>query len=306
VTTIRVSPLWLAAREPADAVARAGDLVEELLLDLVPGRQLVVHDLACGTGSMLRWLAPQLPGPQHWVCLDLDADLLAIAAREGQRLPASGSPVTVEVRQRDVTRLTPDEASPAMLMTASALLDLVTAQELDSLVAVCAEARCPALFTLSVTGRVELWPPHPLDAAISAAFNAHQGRRTVSGRRLLGPDAADRVVHAFRSLGYDVLVRASPWRLGAAEQALTAAWFGGWLAAACEHRPELVMHAGDYDRQRRLDVAAGRLRVLVDHQDVLARPPAPEPRRPVNAPASASVSLSRRKRRHLVEEREGR
>jgi SAM-dependent methyltransferase len=274
VTTIRVSPSWLAVREPADASSRAGDLVDQLLLDLLPGRPLVVHDLACGTGSMLRWLAPRLPGPQHWLCLDVDADLLAIAAGEAQRLGAGGSRVTVEVRQRDVTRLAPDEVSGAMLMTTSALLDLLTAQELDRLVALCAEAHCPTLFTLSVTGRVELWPPHPLDAAISAAFNAHQ-RRTVGGRRLLGPDAGDRVVQAFRSLGFDVLVRASPWRLGAAEQVLTTAWFSGWLAAAFEHRPELVMQAGDYCRQRRLDAAAGRLRVLVHHHDVLARPLAP-------------------------------
>ena len=45
----------------------------------------VIHDLACGTGSMGRWLAPLLPGPQSWVLHDLDADLLQVAAAE---LPA--------------------------------------------------------------------------------------------------------------------------------------------------------------------------------------------------------------------------
>jgi SAM-dependent methyltransferase len=273
VTMSRVSPSWLAVREPADAVARAGDLVEELPLDQVNGRPLVVHDLACGTGSMLRWLAPRLAVPQHWVCLDLDADLLAIAADRAERLATGGSSVTVEVKQCDVTRLALTETSPAMLMTTSALLDLLTAQELDRLVAVCAEAQCPALFTLSVTGRVELWPSHWLDAAICAAFNDHQ-RRSADGRRLLGPDAAARVVRAFRNLGFDVLVRSSPWRLGAEDQAVTTAWFSAWLAAACEQRPELVPQVSDYARQRRLDVAAGRLRVLVHHHDVLALPQA--------------------------------
>jgi hypothetical protein len=28
----------------------------------------VIHDLGCGTGAMGRWLAPVLPGPQHWSC----------------------------------------------------------------------------------------------------------------------------------------------------------------------------------------------------------------------------------------------
>ena len=40
----------------------------------------MIHDLGSGTGSMSRWLAPRLPGPQHWVLHDRDADLLARAA----------------------------------------------------------------------------------------------------------------------------------------------------------------------------------------------------------------------------------
>jgi hypothetical protein len=123
---------------------------------------------------------------------------------------------------------------------------------------------------------VELWPPHPLDAAICAAFNEHQ-RRSAGGQRLLGPDAAASVVRAFRSQGYDVLVRASPWRLGPADHAVTTAWFSAWLAAACEQSPDLLPQVEDYARRRRRDVAAGRLQVLVHHQDVLALPPTRHP-----------------------------
>jgi SAM-dependent methyltransferase len=267
---VRASP-WLALREPADAAARAVDLVDELRRGLPEDRPLMVHDLGCGTASMLRWLAPRLPGPQHWVCYDLDADVLAVAEGEWERRAADGSPVSVDVRRRDVTLLTPDEYAGGALVTASALLDLLTAEELDRLVAACAGACCPALLTLSVTGRVDLWPPHPLDAAVGAAFNAHQ-RRTIDGRRLLGPDAAYAVVRAFRMSGYDVLIRPSPWRLAAAAQALTIAWFTDWLAAACEQHREVAPEASKYARQRLADAATGRLRVLVHHRDVLARP----------------------------------
>ena len=48
---------WLRLREAADAAARSRDLVAALL-----GRYPVIHDLGTGTGSMGRWLAPQLPG----------------------------------------------------------------------------------------------------------------------------------------------------------------------------------------------------------------------------------------------------
>ncbi|HZC71625.1 MAG TPA: class I SAM-dependent methyltransferase [Jatrophihabitans sp.] len=271
MTAVRVSSSWLALREPADAVARAVDLVAKLQRHLPGRRPLVVHDLACGTGSMLRWLAPRLAGPQHWVCHDLDADLLAETLREQRPQAADGSAVTVDVRQGDVTRLAPGECVGAALITTSALLDLLTADELDRLVATCMTEQSPALLSLSVTGRVELRPPHPLDAAIADAFNAHQ-RRSTDGRQLLGPDAAAAAVRAFRSFGCDVVVRTSPWRLGAESSALTSAWLTGWLSAACEQRPELTAHAAEYARQRHADAAAGRLRVLVQHRDLLVLP----------------------------------
>jgi SAM-dependent methyltransferase len=271
MTAVRVSPSWLALREHADAVARAPELVDQLRPDLPAAAPLLVHDLACGTGSMLRWLAPQLPGPQHWICSDLDADLLAVAAGQPEQRAADATPVTVSPQQQDVTRLAPGACAGAALITVSALLDLLTADELDRLVATCADAHCPALLTLSVTGCVELDPPHPLDAAVGAAFNAHQ-RRIRGGRRLLGPDAPDAAARAFRRSGFDVTVRASDWCLGPDSGALAAAWFAGWLAAACAQRPELDRDAREYARWRRDDAASGQLRVRVHHRDLLARP----------------------------------
>jgi hypothetical protein len=125
------------------------------------------------------------------------------------------------------------------------------------------------LLTISVAGRVELTPPDPLDAEISAAFNAHQ-RRTVGGRRLLGPDAVAAATEAFGRRGMRVLVRFSPWRLGAAQADLAAEWLSGWVAAACEARPELAGPAAAYAAGRLAAAAAGRLGVVVHHNDILA------------------------------------
>jgi hypothetical protein len=206
----RVSPQWLALREPADAAARAVDLVEHLpAVD-----RSIIHDLGAGTGAMGRWLAPLLPGTQHWVLHDRDADLLEAAAID---LPA----VTVETRLSDITRLRPGDLADATLITASALLDMLTADELAGLVTACAGARCPVLITLSVVGRVELGPADPLDRRVAAAFDAHQRRATDWGR-LLGPDAVAVATEAFRRLGAEVLVRPSPWRLGASHAGLAS------------------------------------------------------------------------------------
>lgn len=75
---------WLRLREPADAAARAEDLLDAVRARLTGYTPTVIHDLGSGTGSMSRWLAARLPGPQHWVLHDRDADLLARAA-EGMR-----------------------------------------------------------------------------------------------------------------------------------------------------------------------------------------------------------------------------
>ncbi len=267
----RYAPEWLQLREGADAAARAQELLDPLRIRLadLPGRSggVVVHDLGCGTGSMGRWLAPRLDGAQHWILHDRDPYLLHFAAVSSPRSAADGSRVTVETRRGDVARLTPDALAGASLVTASALLDVLTREEIEALADACAGAGCPALLTLSVAGRVELTPADPLDAEIAEAFNAHQRRAG-----LLGPDAVTVAREAFAERGATVRLHASPWRLGADEAALTEQWLRGWVGAAVEQRPELGDRAEQYLSARLAACAAGALQVTVHHTDLLALP----------------------------------
>jgi SAM-dependent methyltransferase len=271
VETIRVSTDWLDLREAADAAARSHELVAELRRHLPATGVRVIHDLACGTGAMGRWLAPLLAGRQHWVLHDRDADLLDAAAARCPPPAADGAPVDVETRCSDIARLGADDLAGADLVTASALLDLLTREELDGLVDLCIAAGCPALFALSVVGQVEIAPADPLDSRVAAAFDANQRRMRGRGR-LLGPDAVAAAVEQLCLAGREVLVRPSAWRLGAADAALAAAWFRGWLGAACEQEPDLADDAGAYARRRLAAVHAGRLAVTVGHIDLLALP----------------------------------
>jgi hypothetical protein len=267
----RVGRGWLALREPADAAARAPDLVARLVRHRPPTGRLVIHDLGCGTGAMGRWLAPLLPGAQHWVAHDRDADLLEIAAANVPGPAADGADVTVEARQSDITRLRPGDLADAGLITASALLDLLTGDELAGLVTACAVARCPVLLTLSVVGRVDLAPADPLDSFVAAAFDAHQ-RRSAERGRLLGPDAVAFAAGAFARLGAEVIVRPSPWRLGASQAGLAAEWLTGWVGAACEQQAGLRAEAAAYALRRLAQATAGQLAVTVDHADLLVLP----------------------------------
>ncbi|MEW2359850.1 class I SAM-dependent methyltransferase [Spirillospora sp. NPDC029432] len=253
------SPDWLALREPADAAARAVDLLGPLRAHLAARADgpLVVRDLGCGTGSMHRWLAGWLPGPQRWILHDRDPGLLARAS--------ASVGAAAETREGDITSLTAADLAGTSLVTASALLDLLTGAELDRLAAAITGAGRPALLALSVTGRVELTPPDPFDAGFAAAFNAHQRR----GARL-GPAAPDAAARAFERRGATVWTSPSPWRLGPERAALTAEWLRGWVGAAVEESPGLPGET--YLRQRLDACAAGELHAVVHHRDLLVLP----------------------------------
>lgn len=243
------SETWLGLREPADAAARARDLVA-----MLPAGIRTIRDLGCGTGSLGRWLAPQLPVPQHWIMTDRDPALLEHAKAN---MPFDGVTVTTELS--DVTALTATDLDGTDLVTCSALLDILTADGLDRLVRACAGSRTPALFTLSVTGEVSLDPAGPDDGTVREAFNEHQRRND-----RLGPDAPRAAVAAFERAGAAVVTRPSPWRLGADMTALTSEWFRGWVAAAREQRADLGLDA--YLEQR-----GGQIRgAVIGHIDLLA------------------------------------
>ena len=204
------------------------------------------------------------------------------AARRGRprTAPACATPTGARSRSRpgprDLTRLAAADLAGADLVTASALLDLLTADEVDALAAACAGAGCPALLTLSVAGHVELDPPDPLRRRrrrrVRRPPAPHRGRR-----RLLGPDAAGgrrrRVRPARRCACGPRPARGGSARTAPADRRTGCA---GWVAAAVEQR------AGPARRGRagylgdRLHRAAG-VTVLVQHQDLLA-PTRPPPR----------------------------
>lgn len=305
----RASADWLALREPADALARSTRLLDDLPPLLRPKllgsvgvarstdratptnpsnnrSRLIVHDLGSGTGSQRRWLAPRLPWPQHWVEHDRDAALQteplapSVPARRSEgRSRDSDDAVEVTRCTCDLAELSADHLKHADLITASALLDVLTATTIDRLAEVAAALRVPTLLTLSVVGRVRLGPSDPLDQAVLAAFNEHQRRGTAAGR-LLGPDAVAYATHVLRRRGATVRSASSPWSLGSSTgpqgnhddrgRALLAAWFTGWLDAALEQQPDLATRAADYRRRRRAEIDGRRLAVTVEHTDLLA------------------------------------
>jgi SAM-dependent methyltransferase len=258
---------WLALREPADHRARALSLVHRLQ-DWCGDRPLNILDLGAGTGSNLRFLAPLLPVGQHWTLVDHDAALLA-------RVTTGVAGVAWRGIQADLAewpRFTTDPAPD--LVSASALLDLVPAAWLDSLVEVCRTSEAACLMALSYDGSVAWSAADPDDAAVLAAVNAHQERDKGLGAAL-GPRAPEQLARRFRAAGFAVWVEPSPWDLGSETYALTETLVDGWVAAACEQLPEASARFHAWGSRRCADLRAGRTRVRVGHRDLLALPGPP-------------------------------
>jgi hypothetical protein len=267
---IEVSSDWLELREEEDARARSRELALEAARRLGPG-PIVIHDLGSGTGSMMRWLAPILPGPQTWVLHDWNPDLTARAADGIAPLDREGRPVSVSSHNGELAHLRPDDLDGASLVTASALFDVLTSEEVHAIVQACVTVGCPVLLSLSVTGDVYLDPQDPRDEAFEASFNAHQ-RRLVDGRRLLGRHGVAIARGLFLRAGWNVRPVDTFWRLGDHDPHLLGQWFDGWVDAAHEHRTELRVEGSGYRELRSTQLRRGALSAVVVHTDLLAWP----------------------------------
>ena len=294
---------WLALREPADLAARSRILADELarvLRRAVPiGERLQVLDLATGTGANLRALAPHIRGGQDWTLVDLDGRLLAEAPARtcawavARGWEATGHPgqtfvrgpeidLTVSADVLDLRHLarSSDVAVPSAslivgrfqgcrLVTASALLDLLSEPQVAALAGLCQHAGAVVLFALTYDGRITCAPTEPDDEAIRALVNRHQ--RTDKGcGPALGPDAAARTAYLLTELGYHVRAEPSDWVLGPESAELQRQLLAGWAHAACEIAPEQSATITAWLARRLAHVDAARSTLTVGHTDLLA------------------------------------
>ena len=258
---------WLTLREPYDARARNPAVLDAVVASLKRYPSIRIVDLACGTGSTLRALAPRLPVQQNWRLADNDLSLLARASSLAR--PAG---VTVTAVPLDLNRdLEAALDGPIDLITASALLDLVSEAWLERLVIEIAARSIPLYAALSYDGRVELGPTDPFDAAIVAAVNAHQCTDKGFGPAL-GPMATSFTIARFESLGYSVIHGASDWVIGTDNRDIQMEIFAGWASAVRELGDLSLADTVGWLTRRRDAVAAGRSSIRVGHVDVFARP----------------------------------
>lgn len=284
---------WLALREPFDAHARSAALAARVRRP--PAAPLAVVDLGAGTGANCRYLAPLVGGAQTWQLVDRDPALIAAMphalARAAQahgrrfftdgavgRFEGQGFDCRVRVCELDLAaELDALALDDGTLVTAAALLDLVSGAWLDALAARCAAARAQALFALTYDGRMNLEPAVDGDALVRELVNAHQ--RTDKGfGPALGPAAAGAAVDAFERVGYETVTASSDWRIPPEARAMQTALVDGWHGAAREIGGAAAAALLDGWRLERLGlIASSRSTFTVGHTDLFACRPGTGP-----------------------------
>jgi hypothetical protein len=282
---------WLRLREASDVSARSEALTLDIAATLPANEPLYALDLATGAGSNIRYLAERLQGQQHWLAVDESPDLLAdLLERMRSWSTARGYDVeidgdTCKIRgprldcHIEILRLDLGVLSDRVLfsgrhlVTASALLDLVSESWLRSLAAHCRAEGASVLFTISYNGHSSCEPREPEDDLVLDLFNRHQRTDKGLGGPAAGPEAADAAARCFAETGFRVQRVPSNWDLAPTERDMQRMLIDGWANAASEAAPRRARIIADWRARRLAHVEAGISHVMVGHDDLAAWPP---------------------------------
>jgi hypothetical protein len=278
---------WLALREPADVAARSVPLTRAIADSFAREEEVHVLDLAAGTGSNVRYLADHLPARQSWLLLDNNSALLAqvpirmsswgaargyepTSVRGGLVLRGDRRTCHLATRLLDLAALDDDGIfAGRALVTASALLDLVSESWLRVLAARCRETGAAVLFALTYDGAIRCAPEEPEDEMVRELVNRHQ--RTDKGfGAALGPDAAGLTERCFAGLGYRVRREQSDWELSPDAMELHRQLIGGWAQAAAATAPAQAASIRGWRARRLTHVESLQSRLTVGHEDLAA------------------------------------
>jgi SAM-dependent methyltransferase len=281
---------WLRVREPADIAARSEALTHAIADATAPGEPLRLLDLGTGTGSNIRYLAERLRRPQRWLGIDRSAALLAaLPERITSWAGASGYDAwiddrrcvvrgahfecDIETRQGDLGALDDHRIFAGRhIVTASALLDLVSKSWLLALAAHCRVEGALALFAMTYNGQFACTPADAEDEEVRGLMNRHQTRDKGLGGAAAGPDAGAVAEQCFLQEGYRVRREPSDWVLGPADREVQRLLIDGWADAATDMALDRGPDIARWRARRLAHVEAGRSRVVVGHDDLAAWP----------------------------------
>lgn len=267
-------PTWLDLRSPFDDAARSDSLhlvdrVAAALRDQLEDTSAPVTavDIGAGTGNSARWfaqhLATRLPGTTlRWVLLDADDQGLVLARQKMSDAKTVVADITQLPGLIGELRTEPEYAGP-LVMTASAVLDVLTQVDVDAIVEALVQHSGCGLFLLSINGDWRIDPTDSDDDYIKQTFADHQQRD-----ERLGADGARTLIEAARRAGLATQSHVTTWHMAAPEDGqMIERFLRERVAAVIDHQPQQQDLATAW-LQRRMGQLSQGLTIEVDHLDV--------------------------------------
>ena len=264
---------WLTLREEVDLRSRDSGLLEKANQWLREHRskELIIADLGAGTGSTIRAFANLVSRKSEsisWRLIDQDSELLEYAQNR------HCDSYRIETFDLDLNNTVLLPLQSVQLITASALLDLVSEEFIDSITSqlVSLNKQQPVgLYTaLTYNGIIEWKPSHSLDEKVQNSFNQDQKCDKGFGKAL-GPDASDYLGQRLAEADLKVYRADSTWLLDAVDEKLVIEYIAG-IYRALENDQVLGSEVlKDWVEFRESHVTTGACRV--GHCDLLALPP---------------------------------
>jgi hypothetical protein len=243
-------------------------------------------DLGAGTGANLRYILPLLGGKQDWILVEQDPLLVgaipecirewadsyhAHVVAHGHELSIQSSAFDCRVRTEQIdlsTQLDRLAIPKGALVTASALLDLVSEEWLTQLIQRCRHAASPVWFALTYDGQIQCDPEEPEDDLVRSLFNEHQ--RTDKGfGPALGPAAPEMTRQILAANGYQTLCACSDWRLTPEMRPIQHSFVQGCFDAACDYGAQMPCELGSWLKRRHAHIDAGVSTLIVGHNDIV-------------------------------------
>lgn len=293
-TFVRAESDWLQERYQMDAGSRNPDLLRTFLESFDAGRSVQrILDVGSGFGANFLFLAPRIPGRQHWLLLDRDNELIDKVNwmiqdraqdldRDGTRILkealASGR-ITVDSYCGDFT----DAASPIFekswdAVVANAVFDLNSQEQFRAFLRAALAAKrdhdLRLYFTLHLERGGGFDPRSPENDRYMDLFHQHMARAQDFGRAM-GADCAKDMKEIMLQEGLRPILGASPWFITANERS--------FLKSNLNFLDQSIPDLLDADQRRVFRVwlqetealnSLGRLQMTVCHQDHFARIPA--------------------------------
>lgn len=282
---------WLEERYRFDVAARNPSVEAACLQYFSKATDIRIIDIGAGSGANLVYLADKLPPLQHWALLDLNPKLLKAARTriknwgiaKGYEVSEHGDQISLE---RPARRIEVQLVHGSMLKlakifnlssyhlaTASAVLDLLTADMADQLLKTLHTHRLALLATLNYQ-QMEYFPREKADKRFIKQYEEHMQREQDFGRAL-GPACVAHLQQVYQNLPTGTFqMGPSRWQIEPSDQDMHLHLLHflekSLISLPANQQSPQALH--EWLDRKRAFLQARQLRLTVEHQDCFAAP----------------------------------